>query len=165
MRHLPETILLLCLFLPGIAVAQHWTADEQSLIDAINHCWSSLDEETRTYDIFQNRCRWTDETTSWYLPDTAPEVIGSGWREGLINTLKGAPVSQDLRPLRIRIEDNFGFIWLHGIRLWEYSDGSRQTESFRSFEVWKETPDGWSFFGGMGAPDVGAGNAILESRN
>lgn len=35
----------------------------------------------------------------------------------------------------IQLSGEFGFIWYHGIRLWERGDGAGETESWRGFEA------------------------------
>ena len=63
-------------------------------------------------------------------------------------------LSQDFRPIHLRVGDDFGFVYFHGIRFWEGADGTRETDSWRGFEVWKRTPAGWSFHGESGTPDA-----------
>jgi hypothetical protein len=67
-------------------------------------------------------------------------------------------LSQDFRPIHVKVGSDFGFIYFHSIRLWESVDGTRETESWPGFEVWKRTPGGWSFHGEAGTP--GALNAV-----
>ncbi len=63
-------------------------------------------------------------------------------------------VSQAFRPIHVQVGGDFGFIYFHGIRLWEAVDGTRETDSWRGFEVWKRTPGGWSFHGESGTPEA-----------
>ena len=63
-------------------------------------------------------------------------------------------LSQDFRPIHVKAGNDFGVIYFHGIRLWEAADGTRESESWRGFEVWKRTPWGWSFRRETGTPDA-----------
>ena len=49
-------------------------------------------------------------------------------------------LSQDFRPIHVKVSSDFAFIYFHSIRLWESADGTRETESWTGFEVWKRTP-------------------------
>lgn len=144
--------LALVLLLPGPLAAQNWSADEQSLIDAIEDCWAQAATDT-SMEGFLEACRPTDETTYWWTPETTPFSVTSSWVRQARAAWNDVAVAQDLRPLRIQIDGDFGFIFLHGIRIWETPDGAQRTESWRGYEVWKRTSGSWSFYGGMGAPD------------
>lgn len=153
--HTIPVLTLFLLLLPTPSQAQHWTAEEQELIDAIEACWATWNAE-RFEVAFLEVCRPTEATTYWWTPDTAPLFAVSDWIRNLQANRENRVLSQDLRPLRVQVSGPFGFIWFHGIRLYQSADGSREVESWRGFEVWQRTPEGWSFFGGMGTPDAGS---------
>lgn len=144
---------MLAAILPMTASAQNWTSDEQSLIDAIEHCWDRAANNMST-QVMMDACRPTEATIYWWTPQTAPNNVVSSWIQGLRAAWNRTLLSQDLRPIRVQVDGDFGFIYFHGIRLWALDDGTRETESWRGFEVWKRTAAGWSFYGGTGTPDA-----------
>ena len=146
------TVLTLAALLPTTASAQNWTPDEQSLIDAVEHCWDRAINENST-EAWMTACRPTESTIYWWTVETAPSYVVSAWIEGLRAARNQSLVSQDLRPIRVQVDGDFGFIFFHGIRIWELDDGDRETESWKGFEVWKRTSQGWSFHSGSGSPD------------
>ena len=147
------TLIPLALLLPAVVHGQHWTSDEQSLIAAIEQCWErGANDPSMT--ALTDGCRATEATIYWWTPENTPNYVISAWTEGARAAWNRSLLSQDLRPVRVRIDGDFGFIYYHGIRLWELDDGVRETESWKGFEVWKRTPQGWSFDGGTGTPDA-----------
>jgi len=145
--------LTLSVLLPTAASAQNWTPEEQSLIDGVEHCWDrAVNENSR--DAMIAACRPTESTIYWWTIETAPAKVVSSWYDGLRTARNRSPISQDLRPIRVQVDGDFGFIFFHGIRLWELDDGSRETQSWKGFEVWKRTDQGWSFHSGSGTPDA-----------
>ena len=146
-------VIALATLLPKAASSQNWTSDEQSLIDAIDHCWDRAMYDG-SIEAFMDVCRPTEATIYWWTPETAPINVVSSWMDGLWANWNLSLLSQDLRPIRVQIDGDFGFIYFHGIRLWELDDGTRETQSWKGFEVWKRTAQGWSFHGGSGTPDT-----------
>jgi len=146
-------LLILTALLPTAASAQNWTSDEQSLIDAVEHCWERAVNENTT-DAMMAACRPTESTIYWWTPETVPSYVVSSWIDGLRAARNRSPLSQDLRPIRVQVDGDFGFIFFHGIRLWELGDGTREIESWKGFEVWERIPQGWSFHSGTGTPDA-----------
>lgn len=103
--------LALALLLPGLplhASAQNWSADEQSLIDAIEACWAQAATDP-SLERFVEACRPTDETVYWWTPQATPFSVTSSWVRQARSAWKDVAVAQDLRPLRIRIDGGFGF--------------------------------------------------------
>ena len=147
-----RTVLLLTAVLPATASAQHWTPEEQSMINAVAHCWDQV--RNLTPEHIMTECRPTDRTVYWWTPETAPHYFLSGWNEGLWAAWNLTLISQDLRPIRVQVDGDFGFIFFHGIRVYRTADGARETESWKGYEVWKRTAGGWGFHGGMGTPDA-----------
>lgn len=146
-------VLVLLLLLPGPLIGQHWTEEEQSLIDAIEACWAQGATDP-SMEEFLEACRPTDETLYWWAPETTPHAVASSWVREVRAVGTDVAVAQDLRPLRIRIDGDFGFIFLHGVRIWQAPDGAQRRESWRGYEVWRRDEGGWSFHSGMGAPDT-----------
>jgi hypothetical protein len=144
--------LALVFLLPAQVSAQNWSAEERSLIEAIEACWAQAATDP-SFEGFVEACRPTDETVYWWTPETTPFSVTSSWVRQAREAWQDVAIAQDLRPLRVRIDGEFGFIFLHGIRIWEAADRSQRTESWRGYEVWRRTADGWSFHSGMGAPD------------
>ncbi len=146
-------LLMLATLMPMGVSAQNWTSDEQSLIDAIEHCWDRA-ANTNSTDVMIDACRPTESTIYWWTPETTPNNVVSSWVEEMRAVRNRSLLSQDLRPIRVQVDGDFGFIFFHGIRVWELVDGTRETESWKGFEVWKRTAQGWSFHGGSGTPDA-----------
>ena len=147
------TALALLAMLPTVSSAQKWSADEQSLIDGVRQCWDMVNTEVSPESL-ATHCRPADGSSYWWTPETAPHYFVSSWTKGLLEGWNVTLISQDLRPLRVQVDGEFGFIYFHGIRLYEAADGSRQTESWRGMEVWRRTGEGWGYFAGMGTPDA-----------
>ncbi len=147
--------LLLVLLILNVspAFAQNWNEEERGLIDAIEACWARAATE-RSPESLEQACGVTAATTYWWTPETAPFFVESAWVRDMRAGRDRQVVAQDLRPIRIQMVGDFGFIWYHGIRSWQRADGQREIESWRGFEVFQRTSNGWSFFGGMGTPDV-----------
>ncbi len=150
---IPTIILAGVLSSPLAAEAQNWSPDERSLIEAINDCWDRAATEM-SMQVLMDACRPTEMTIYWWTPETAPFYHLSSWVEGWRAAWNHTLVAQDLRPIRVQVDGDFGFIYFHGIRVWESPEGVRETESWKGFEVWKRTDEGWSFHGGTGTPDV-----------
>jgi hypothetical protein len=146
-------LLVMIPLLPISTSAQHWSPEEQSLIDAIEHCWERFAGEG-TEAAFVEGCRPTHATTYWWTPELTPSAVVSEWSRGVRAAWNRNLLSQDLRAIRVQVSGDVGLIWFHGIRLWERDDGTRETESWRGFEAWQRSTDGWSFWGGMGDPDA-----------
>ena len=147
------SLTLAALVLPTAASAQNWTADEQSLIDAMEYCWDRAGND-RSNQVFMEACRPTEATIYWWTPEVAPNHVVSPWIQKMRAAWNLRLVAEDLRPIRVQIDGEFGFIFYHGIRQWERADGTRDTESWKGYEVWKRTAAGWSFYGGTGTPDA-----------
>lgn len=145
--------LALMALLPVAAAGQHWSADEQSLVDAVGHCWDVVNEDISTQAVLAN-CHPVDGAIYWWTPETAPYYFVSKWTDGLWSAFEMKLISQDLRPLRVQVVGDFGFIYFHGIRLYETPTGTRETESWKGMEVWKRTNGTWGYFGGTGTPDA-----------
>jgi len=122
------------------------------LIDAIENCWSRAIAD-KSMQVLKEACGSTEATTYWWTPQTTPFRQLSPWVEGIRTAWNRKLISQDLRPIRVHLDGEFGFIYFHGIRIWESANGMRETESWRGFEVWKRVGGGWSFVGGTGTPD------------
>lgn len=146
------TLLILVICLPASVAAQTFTPVEQSLINAIEECWRRANDDM-SMQALQDACGSTEATTYWWTPETAPLRHLSPWVEGIRAAWNLKLVSQDLRPIRIHVDEAFGFIYFYAIRIWESASGERETESWRGFEVWKQVEGGWAFVGGTGTPD------------
>lgn len=145
--------VIVCLaLLPARVSAQTYSDDEQSLIEAMEECWNQATHDN-SMEVLRDACGSTEVTTYWWTPETTPFRHLSPWVEGIRASWDRELISQDLRPIRVHLDGEFGFIYFHGIRIWESQEGGQETESWRGFEVWKRVNGGWSFVGGTGTPD------------
>ena len=153
-----RTVVSLCvaagLLLPAQATAQSWTTAEQELVEAIETCWQRYKADENP-EAWASICGATAESPYWWTPETTPGV-GLKWSQANNAAAFASEdlLAQDLRPIQIRLSGEFGVIWYHGIRTWRDQHGERYTASWRGMEVWLRTSTGWSFYGGMGTPDV-----------
>jgi hypothetical protein len=150
MRTLALASLLLLAAPP--AIAQHWTAEEQEVLDTITECWdawvNALDNETP--DHFYNNCRSDEDALFWWTLDGAPEgkrAVYRRWdqvREVDSNWI-------DMRPVAIRIFGDVAIVYLYGYWMANTPDGPTVTQ-YKRTEVFQRRDDGWTFIGAQGTP-------------
>ena len=144
----------LALFVPQSALAQHWTAEEQEIVDLNQSCWDAWASE----DLGQVRRTCNDhvDARGWYTPDAAPEI---GWFGNNAERRMAAFGSGDewiyweIRPLSVRIFGDTALIHFWVTRTHEDSQGNQTTQTQKQLNIWQQADGSWTWIGGMAMPE------------
>jgi hypothetical protein len=143
-----------CLLLTVSVNAQHWTSEEQEIIDLNQKCWDAWASED--LDAVQRICNHQPDARGWWTPDAAPEI---GWFEknaerwGAWFHPRDTWLYWDIRPLSVKIFNETALIHFWAMHTHEDSKGNRTTQTEKRLNIWQRIDDKWSWIGGMAMPE------------
>ena len=138
--------------LPAPVTAQHWTAEEQGLLDALKSCWDSWMEAVRAADpeIHFRKCAWVENSSMWWTEFGAPEgqqMVRRNFEKFVVTDIDWL----DIRPVSVRIWGDVGMVQFYGYWNARTPDGPTVTE-YKRTEVFRRVDGRWVFLGGQGTP-------------
>ncbi len=150
--------LFLTLFLiplaPHPVLAQHWTAEEQEIIDLNQSCWEAWAAED--LDAVRQICNEHQDARAWWTAEGAPQV---GWYEKNVDRWAAAMFPRDtwiyfeIRPLSVRIFNDTAFIHFWATHTHEDSKGDTATQTQKQLNIWQRIDGRWTWIGGMAVPE------------
>jgi hypothetical protein len=151
MKKMPLVLFLVALF-PSLASAQHWTPEEQALLDQIEHCWdawvSAGDEGTP--DTFFQQCPHAEDSSMWWTEFGMPQTLDRIRREWPYTSRVDLGWI-DMRPVAVRIWGDVGMVQLYGTWKAAAAEGPVTTE-YKRTELFRLIDGRWTFLGGQGTP-------------
>ncbi len=144
----------LALTVPQSAIAQHWTAEEQEIVDLNQSCWDAWASED--LGAVRRTCNDHTDARGWYTPDAAPEI---GWfannAERWIAAFgpRDTWIYWDVRPLSVRIFGDTALIHFWATHTHEDSQGNQTTQTHKHLNIWQQIDGSWTWIGGMAMPE------------
>ncbi len=147
--------LTLALFLPAqTLLAQHWTPEEEEIIELNQSCWDSWAAE----DIaaIRRTCNEHVDARGWWTPEAAPNV---GWFEKHAERWMNAFGPRDtwvyweVRPLSVGIFGDTALIHFWATHTHEDSQGDTTTQTQKHLNIFQRIDGRWAFIGGMAMPE------------
>lgn len=134
--------------------AQHWTAEEQEIIDLNQSCWNAWAAED--LDAIQRTCNEHVDARGWWTSDAVPEIgwlaaNGQRWLDAF------GPddnwIYWEIRPLSVRIFEDTALIHFWATDTHETNAGARTTQTRKQLNIWKRIDGRWTWIGGMAVPE------------
>jgi hypothetical protein len=146
--------LLLVGVLPVSAWAQHWTAEEQEIIDLNQACWDAW--ASQSVSRMEATCNEHEDGRSWWTSNAGPD---RGWfarharRRFTAIDSKEQALYWEINPLSVRVFDGTALIHFWATRTFRAVDGNVKTESRKQLNIWQRIEGRWTWIGGMATPD------------
>ncbi len=133
MRHLLKTLTFVILLVPFTSSAQHWTEEEQELIDHIIMDWNAWMEaiEKNDIEIWLTKSPRVENAKWWWTEEGAPsdaEWVRRNW--DMVRRVDAG--WSDMRPVSILIHGNAGIVHFYGYWKANTKDGPVVTEAKRT---------------------------------
>ena len=154
MRNLALAAALVVLALPGSVRAQHWTAEEQEIIDLNQGCWDAWALED--LEAMERICNEHVDGRHWWTPESAP---GIGWFSKNAERWAAVfhPLDEELyweiRPLSVRIFGDVALIHFWATVTMRDEEGTRSTKNRKQLNIWQRINGRWTWIGGMSSPE------------
>lgn len=148
-------LLFAALLVPAGASAQHWTAEEQEIIDLNQACWDAWGAADLTR--VQAICNEHEDGRSWSTANALPDI---GWYSKNARRWMAAVGSQqrriywEVKPASVRIFNGTALIHFWATRTTRMLDGTIKTESQKQLNIWQRIDGKWTWIGGMATPDA-----------
>ena len=143
-------LVTLCFLFPQPVPAQHWTAEEQEIIDLNQGCWDAWAAED--LDAVRRTCNEHPDARTWWTPEAAP---GIGWFEknaerwGASFHPRDKWLYWEIRPLSVRIFNDTALIHFWALDAHEDAQGETTTHTWKMLNIWQRIDGRWTFIGGM----------------
>jgi hypothetical protein len=156
MRLRPCLTLLSLLVLPAGLAAQHWTPEEQEIIDLNQRCWEAWASKdlTRVGDI----CNEHPDARGWWTAYAAPDL---GWYAANAHRWMDAVGSKEewiyfeINPLSVRIFNDTALIHFWAVKTARGVDGTVKEAAQKQLNIWQRIDGKWTWIGGMASPSDG----------
>ena len=154
MRFRVSLLLLAALLAPGTAQAQHWTPEEQEIIDLNQACWDawashSLNRVEATCNEHEDARGWLTSNAApdrgWYLKNARRWIDAIGSKEDWIY--------YEVNPLSVRIFNDTALIHFWATRTVQGADSTVKTVSQKQLNIWQKIDGRWTWIGGQATPD------------
>lgn len=154
MRLIITAVLAATCLAPSGAWAQHWTPEEQEIIDLNQVCW----EAWAATDLARiaATCNEHADARGWWTADVAPEIGWMGknaerWMEAIGS--KEEWIYFEVRPLSVRVFNGTALIHFWATRTYRDLEGNVQILSQKHLNIWQRVDGRWTWIGGMATPD------------
>ena len=143
-------VVTLCFLFPQPVPAQHWTAEEQEIIDLNQSCWDAWASED--LDAVRRTCNEHPDARTWPTSEAAPAI---GWFEKNAERWGAAFHPRDkwlyfeIRPLSVRIFNDTALIHFWASDTHENAQGETTTHTWKMLNIWQRIDGRWTFIGGM----------------
>lgn len=152
MKRVGILVVAIALFLPVTAQAQHWTSEEQAVLDTIKVCWDAWQEATqqKNFDLWMSKCQPAPDYSMWWTDFGAPVGAEADRRNfDFISGLNERWISY--QPVAIRIHGDVAMVQFYGY--WQPTiEGKTVTAEYKRTEVFIKEGGRWMFIGGQGTP-------------
>ncbi len=148
--------IILCSLPTQAVLGQHWTTQEQEIIELNQSCWDAWAAED--LDAVRQTCNEHPDGRHWWIPDAAP---GIGWFEKNAERWGAAFHPRDtwlyweIRPLSVRIFNDTALIHFWATITHEDSQGKTITQTRKMLNIWQRIDGRWVWIGGMASPAGG----------
>lgn len=142
-------------FVPATASGQHWTPEEQEIIDLNQSCWDAWGNED--FAAARRTCNEHPDGRHWWTAESAP---GIGWFEKNADRWAAAfhPIEDrlywEVRPLSVRIFGDVALIHFWGTVTTIDDQGVRTTVARKQLNIWQRVDGRWTWIGGMASPET-----------
>jgi ketosteroid isomerase-like protein len=153
MRNCPTIVLAVTLLLlPSTLLAQTYTAEEQSVVDAVKRCNQALaDSDAATW----NSC-FADDYVGWQYNMPATRDAEAG-RWAIQNPARRPLVAFSVQPLRVRVLGDIAIIHYYYYSANENADGSLDYGRARWTDVMLREGGTWVWIADHGGADPNSG--------
>ena len=148
-------VLLVALCTPARAWAQHWTPQEQEIIDLNQACWEAWAADS--LERIEATCNEHEDARGWWTAFGAPDV---GWYANYVHQWMDAIGSKEewiyfeIKPLSVRIFNDTALIHFWATRTFRGLDGVVKTEGQKQLNIWQKINGRWTWIGGQATPDA-----------
>jgi hypothetical protein len=154
MRLLITAVFFVALLVPATARAQHWTTEEQEIIDLNQACWDAW----ASHDLsrIEATCNEHEGARGWYTPNAAPD---NGWYAKNARRWMSAIGSKEewiyfeIIPTSVRIFNETALIHFWATLTLRAVDGNVKTISQKQLNIWQRIDSRWTWIGGMATPE------------
>jgi hypothetical protein len=132
--------------------AQEWSDPQQDVLDAVIECWDLWVEavEADSPDPWLDNCQ-TDDSTFWVGAEGSPTLNDAAFLRRNWGETVGIDVGWiDLRPIVIRVVDDFAVLHFYGY--WQMPGEEPEIEEWRRTEVWRMDDGRWKQWAGHATP-------------
>ena len=150
------SLLAIALLSPSPLWAQHWTPQEQEIIDLNQSCWDAWGAQDLA--AVRRICNEHPDGRHWVSTESAP---GIGWSEKNVERHAAVfnPLEKwlywEIRPLSVRVFDNVALIHFWATLTTRDDKGVRSTTTKKQLNIWQRINGRWTWIGGMSAPETG----------
>lgn len=148
-------VLFVVFLAPAAARAQHWTAEEQEIIELNQECWDAW--ASQDLSQVEATCNEHQDARGWWTPNAAPD---NGWYAKNATRWMTAVGSQEkwiyweINPLSVRIFNDTAMIHFWATLTYRAVDGEVKTMTQKHLNIWQRSNGGWTWIGGMATPDA-----------
>jgi hypothetical protein len=139
--------------MPTAAGAQHWSAEEQEIIDLNQSCMDAWAAED--IDAMRATCNEHPDGRFWWMAEDVPSI---GWFEKNIERWGEATFPRDqwiyweARPISVRIFADTALIHFWMLETHANERGETETRTRKHLNIWQQIDGRWTWIGGMGGP-------------
>jgi ketosteroid isomerase-like protein len=155
-----KLLLILCFIFPFTASAQHWTADEQEVLDQIKKGWSSWEKAVQAKDlnIWLDIFQPADDFTGWWTSD------GSLWtlekdKRTFDNWVKNVNnfYWEGVEPLSIKVYGDVALAYFYATYNMEIKQERNARMEDKRLEIYRKVDGIWRWSDAMvSAKEIGA---------
>jgi hypothetical protein len=143
------------LLMPLPTQAQQFTAEQQQVVDFIEHCWETWG--TESWSAYERACRTDPTARFWWFAESVPNAGIAEWRRWAAAFWPRieSQVHYEIRPLTVQV---FGDVALYYYwASWSHVDanGELQTMAQHRLEILQRRDGQWLWIGGSGGPAPG----------
>jgi hypothetical protein len=152
--------LVLAALLPLVAMpaaAQHWTPEEQEIIDLNQACWDAGAAED--LDAVRRTCNEHEDGRSWLTSEAAPAVgwfVANAERSAAAFDSRREWLYWEVRPLSVRLFGETALIHFWATRTIEGTNGTETTLAHKQLNIWQRIDGRWTWIGGMADVESGS---------
>jgi ketosteroid isomerase-like protein len=161
-----KILLVLCIIFPFTAFAQHWTADEQEVLDQIKKGWSSWEKAVQAKDlnIWIDTFQPADDFTGWWTSDGGLWTLNKEKRT-FDNWVKNVNnfYWEGVQPLSIKVYGEVALAYFYSTYTTEDNTGKTTRTEDKRLEVYRKVDGIWRWSDAMvSGKEIGAFVEVKE---